>query len=85
MAPQRGYVVIESSDHGEQSNKAVLSVGRTLHDTEQVVFGLKNELILTVGLDRIGSVRATVETYSIIRTIRHFDARGPPVGESRAV
>ncbi|MBN9081131.1 MAG: hypothetical protein BGP04_22895 [Rhizobiales bacterium 62-17] len=85
VAPQRGYVVLENADHGEQTQKTVITVGRTHHDTEQIVFGLKNDLILTVGLDRTGSVRATVETYSISKTIRHFDARGPPAKASRAV
>ncbi|MDH7797418.1 MULTISPECIES: hypothetical protein [unclassified Beijerinckia] len=84
VAPSRGYVVIENSDPGEQT-KAVVTYGRTLHDTEQVVFGLKTDIAPATGLDRTGSLRRTVETYSISQTIRHFDPRGPPVGVSRAV
>lgn len=83
VAPQRGYVVIEAADQGEQS-KAVISYGRSVSDNQQIVVGLDTTLAPSVGMDCAGAVLETSETYSIAQTIRHFDARGSP-GETSAV
>lgn len=84
VAPAHGFVVLEAADHGEQ-NKAVVSHSRTIHDTQQIVVGLDTTIAPSLGFDRAGAVRQTVETYSIAQTIRHFDARGSPGEASLAV
>jgi len=79
-APARTYAVVESTSHHE-TTKAV--IGHSFaSDTSDIMFGLQTEIVLQPTIDGTAPPPADPSPYSISRTIRHFDARGPPIGRS---
>jgi len=79
-APARTYAVVETSTHHE-TTKAV--IGHSFaSDTSDIMFGLQTEIALQPAIDGTAPTPADPSPYSIQRTIRHFDARGSPIGRS---